>query len=87
MTRDEAIKVILDNHYPEHQRGALDPWCRQWCERTIDVFARLGMLKLDEPKSAEQKFIDACCDRDFHKPMVERIVDVIAAANLKIVEK
>lgn len=86
MTRDEAIKVIksTDKHY--------DTWEEIWVDRLVAV----GVLKLDEPKSAMDepksamdKLEKAMNDyRGYHSHgLFFDIKHALAMANLKIVEK
>lgn len=74
MTRDEAVKAIRlsDRHY--------DTWEEMWIDRLV----ALGILKLDEPKSATEKFKDALIDQGWSPQGVD---DAIRQAGVKIVEK
>lgn len=78
MTRDEAIKVF--------KRGVIGGnWEADW----IDKFVALGMLKLDEPKSAADKFRAAMNDLGYKGnscvwPDLETALNV---AGVRIVEK
>lgn len=79
MTRDEAIKLIksTDKHY--------DTWEEMWVDRLVAV----GVLKLDEPKSAMDKLEKAMNDyRGYNSHgLFLDIKHALAMANLKIVEK
>ena len=48
MTRDEAIEIWRNGLYPGTEKN----WSGdQWAEHAVDTYAKLGILKLDEPKT------------------------------------
>jgi hypothetical protein len=77
MTRDEAIKAFR-NSTPNPSSFSDEAW--------IDRFVALGMLKLDEPKSAAQKFADIAyevCGAAGYAKLWERF----EKAGIRVVEK
>lgn len=78
MTRDEAIKVC-SLHGPG---GPSKLACENW----VDLFSRLGMLTLDEPKSRMTAFCE-----EMHWPeggaSYQILFNSLEKAGLKIVEK
>jgi hypothetical protein len=76
MTRDEAIKIVFQ-HGPG---GPLKAQCEVW----IELFERLGMLKLDEPKSAYKRAYELLDNAGYH---CSQILELLTANGLKIVEK
>jgi hypothetical protein len=82
MTRDEAIAAV-DGVEPFHLPGTR----REQNELLVKKLEVLGLLKLDEPKTAEDKLWDelASVSRfDRSDSMLKRAID---RAGLKIVEK
>jgi hypothetical protein len=80
MTRDEAIEKLA--HTRMYMLG--DRRAEAW----IEVFEVLGMLKLDEPKCARERAVDAMFGRGHNGVITPRhAIDAIEAAGLKIVEK
>lgn len=81
MTRDEAVNVMSEI-WGGNRQHALG-------ESYVDAFVALGMLKLDEPKSAQQK-LDALFSlyrlEDARLKMHEFLA-YLDEAGLKIVEK
>jgi hypothetical protein len=78
MTRDEAIKKFETNS--EHYYGT---YASDW----VDLFIALGMLKLDEPKSAEERVRDQARCEDIYDFKTELFMRVVDHAGLKIVDK
>lgn len=88
MTRGEAIKIMVDDKWfgPTEVSG-----------RWIDIFAALGMLELDEPKSANEKALEVLKGKNLPRGPYNvfvlgpneagAIIDALHAAGLKIVEK
>lgn len=77
MTRDEAIKGVIepDAGY-DHQHAF------------VDSLVALGILKLDEPKSAESRFREAFSH--LSKPAqcsADNVWEIIHNSGLQIVEK
>lgn len=85
MTRDEAVDAIHNAHNPGDLPGELR-WDsnRRWAEKAVDGYVALGMLKLDEPKSAYEKLADAMGIGRWSR---NNIMSAIESAGLKIVEK
>jgi len=81
MTRDEAIAIRNEIYGGGPNRI---------CDRAVhdvDNYIKLGMLKVDEPKSVEAKFRDALYEM-FPDPLMLRNVRMcLDHAGLKIVEK
>src|SRR5687768_7458636 len=78
MTRDEAIEI-----WDSQPNDFLEP------ADIIDKFAALGILKLDEPKSANSKFMDAMIARGYpqNSNLFADILFALDAAKTKIVER
>lgn len=83
MTREEAIKIWKRSGLSFDFRDVDDGTA---ANRAIDAFAALGMLKLEEPKTATNKFADILA-RYFPGPEVEEVWAAIEGANLIVVEK
>jgi len=79
MKYDEACQKLANCL----QRNKTEMWASDW----IDAFVSLGILKLDEPKSAEKRFLEAVCRHGFYLSVGDDVLGVIANAGLKIVEK
>lgn len=82
MTRDEAIRCMMDycpisDQHPRYIE----------CGAIIDRYARLGMLKLDEPKSAQMKFQEVVASLPRDQRYAGTVWTAIDAAGLKIIEK
>jgi hypothetical protein len=79
MTRKEAIK-LLGVHLPPMSEG--------YYGKLIDAFCALGMLKIDEPKCASERAVDAMFDVSTGGMLTPRqVLACMDAAGLKIVEK
>jgi hypothetical protein len=81
MTRDEAIQCEMDycpvgETHPKYIEAG----------RVIDRYVRLGMLKLDEPKSVENIFDEAVCNLATSARPTQ-IWDAIHLAGLKVIRK
>jgi hypothetical protein len=81
MTRDEAIKIVVSGSGPyvcsDHMAGTL-----------VDTWVAVGMLKLDEPKSAAEKFGDAFRAMPAeNRKYLSNVLGCLEAAGLNIVEK
>jgi hypothetical protein len=74
MTRDEAIKVAGNVRLFDS-------------EQFVDALIALGMLKLDEPKSANQKARDQARNEGLSGHTMEICLGAIERAGLRIVEK
>jgi hypothetical protein len=87
MTRDEAIELRLKNIGARTRAILPDDALREITAAEIDFYIASGMLKLDEPKSAHQRMVDACRALDISG----RVIDVFATAlengGLMVVEK
>lgn len=81
MTRDEAIaKIASVIPAAEAEPQATADW--------VDALAALGLLKLDEPKCANERAVDALFERASAGMITPRhAIDAITEAGLKIVEK
>jgi hypothetical protein len=77
MTRDEAIKILKDNRI-----GSTKDWEGEW----VDRFAALGMLKLDKPKTVDEKFYEAMT-KTSTRINIEWLFWVLSEAGLKLTEK
>ena len=55
MTRDEAINRLWGKQYPGGVALTQDGW-RHQAALLVDQLSALGLLKLDEPKTAWQRF-------------------------------
>ncbi len=76
MTRDKAIDIIKDKTI----------WHIEHCASMVDAFVALGILKLDQPKSAEDRAVEALWATGSR--VTPRIVlKGLDDAGLKIVEK
>ena len=75
MTRDEAIKIVED------QSGS-----KNFIEALVDALSGLGIIKLDEQKSANQRF-DEALSGIVALEWRDRYWKIIHDAGLKIVEK
>lgn len=83
MTRDEAIRVRRA-HYVDHSEEV----ALKWAVADVDSYVALGMLKLDEPKSAGERAVDAMFERGARGLIAPRhAIEAINMAGLKIVEK
>jgi uncharacterized protein CbrC (UPF0167 family) len=77
MTREQAITTMMETAVKN----------REWSETMIDAFARLGMLKLEEPKSepdAMDLLINACRGVPY---LATTINETVERAGLRIVKK
>ena len=75
MTRDEAIKIVED------QSGS-----KNFIEALVDALSGLGIIKLDEQKSTNQRF-DEALSGIVAREWRDRYWKIIHDAGLKIVEK
>jgi hypothetical protein len=84
MTRDEAQKIVIN-------AWELNPLTGGWnitAGGLLSAFEQLGMLKLDEPKSADVKFLDQVEGfGDLTRRDAATILSNIHAIGLKIIEK
>lgn len=93
MTRDEAINVI---------KSGIEVVTPKTAGQLVDVLAKLGMLKLDEPKSAEARAIDLLAGASFQiensthiydgkyaltKAGADNMIQYLRRAGLKIVDR
>lgn len=90
MTRDEAI-AIFRTHMSFATDRDVDIQTRldEAAVQSVNAFSALGMLKIDEPKSADKKFRDAMAKLGYGKNSCvwPDLARVFADASLKIVEK
>ena len=80
MTRDEAIVKFVRLKSASGTR---------WIDTApgwIDTFVGLGMLKLDEPKSAQEQLAESVVAR-IHPASVQIFFDAMDKLGLKLVEK
>lgn len=82
MTRDEAIPG-LDDILRSMERER--PWEKRRC-LLVNGMIQLGMLKLDEPKSATEQFRSAVRNIGVHLSELT-VLTALDRAGLKIVEK
>jgi len=75
MTRDEAIAI-----FKEHKIG------KEWEADWIDKLAALGVLKLDKPKTVDEKFYEAMT-KTSTRINIEWLFWVLSEAGLKLTEK
>jgi hypothetical protein len=93
MTRDEAVAAYIRFTYEDLPRTAAQMRVLHVnAARRIDAYVALGMLKLDEPKSAEDRAIDILASIDSKVGLTRfgaatAIIDLLYSAGLKIVEK
>jgi len=80
MTRDEAIDTVRD---AVEFLGPRPRESAQW----VDVFQKLGMLKLDEPKTPLQRAFDALVQNGRSFADAEQCLLSLQEAALKVVEK
>lgn len=78
MTRDEAVEKFLN---------AQRSFDREWSESLIDGMAAIGVLKLDEPKSALDKLVDALEHEGINLDLRLKFDEALWRAGLKIVEE
>ncbi len=93
MTRDEALEIIKE-HMDRHEVGDFYSVSPAYL---LMMLQRLGMLKLDEPKSAKDVLKDCVVSVDKYlseshtgildKYGVDAILQTIEGAGFKIVEK
>ena len=80
MTRDEAITKVQVGYEPEKLVGA--PTI------IVDALVTLGLLKLDEPKSVQDRAVDAIrAHKELYDVRPICVFDALDYAGLKIVEK
>lgn len=77
MTRDEAKKRLLSRAHLNHVEAG----------KLVDSLDALGMLKLDEPESAEERATQKALDALHHAGWDNHVLNVFDRAGLKIVEK
>ena len=75
MTREEAIAI-----FKEHKIG------KNWEADWIDKLASLGVLKLDKPKTVDEKFYEAMT-KTSTRINIEWLFWVLSEAGLKLTEK
>jgi hypothetical protein len=84
MTRDEATTIMTKLKKSKSDDDV---------SNVIDAFVALGMLKLDEPKSAWQKFEDAAVAKhqwlssNDRVSILYEVLELLDITGLKIVEK
>lgn len=80
MTRDEAIETVFD---------LMPGSSKTECERWVDMFRKLGMLKVEEPKTVLQRLNDMIKDRPICDSSISGSIIMywVDEAGLKIVEK
>ncbi len=83
MTRDEALEIIKE-HMDRHEVGDFYSVSPAYL---LMMLQRLGMLKLDEPKSARNKFNEAIAPIGNVGLWSDNIWEVVHSSGLKIVEK
>jgi hypothetical protein len=79
MTREEAHAKLLEGTRSSCTEGQMVDF--------IDMALALGMLKLDEPKSAEQKLKEHLTADGYGAYAADSFIRGIDSAGLKIVEK
>lgn len=84
MTRDEAIKILVDVVFPGEQ---LEGDNRRKSSNLVDAWAKLGMLKLDEPETADERATRKAIEAIDKQGWSRAVLNVFDAAGLKIVEK
>lgn len=81
MTRDEAIELAHEKWVTPNTKSS---------ECIVDILCALGILKLDEPKTFNQKLCDgmkASLGVWLNAGEIERVQESFDAAGLRIVEK
>ncbi len=78
MTRDEAEMLAIKAVGFEFSEDA---------RRFLSIMEALGMLKLDEPKSADERFHEAMKKHGYYPTVGEQVAIIINGAGLKITEK
>lgn len=87
MTRDEAIKIVMDRHAKLSFGSALASDLEEIATSDVDNYVALGMLKLDEPTDAVDRFCDAYHGHGCLDSCGRSIRIVLEATGLNIVEK
>lgn len=77
MTRDEALKMLAG----KFKSGP------EFYSEFVDSLVALGLLKLDQPKSAVDRFCNAYHGHGCAQSIGPSIQSALDKANLKIVEK
>lgn len=80
MTRDQAIELFGGLQGFPNMPG---PECARW----IDIFAALGMLKLDTPPTAHERMVIACRKRDISGKTIDILCDALEEAGLTVTAK
>lgn len=97
MTRDEHIKIEMDRLMAGPALCGQHPGIvREMAESNVNCFVRHGILKLDEPKTIEQRLDAAVRENLYRESAYSRdavyinpgyLMAIIAHAGLRIVEK
>lgn len=91
MTREEAISIYAKHTGPFVKRTLPSDVQRECAEYGIDLFVALGILTLEEPKSAEDKLWEVlsgeCGGNSWIGLTRGGLSRVLNDANLKLVEK
>jgi hypothetical protein len=77
MTRQEAVKTMAGGWFGPSEVA----------EKWIDMFVKLGMLKLEEPKSQRERLVEILGNRDWMASDVDEFRECLCEAGLQIVEK
>jgi hypothetical protein len=83
MTRDEAIKILIDTAYPgEPHEGAL----LKDAKMMIEGWVQLGMLKIERPEQAEERATAKAVMALEKEGWSLGVLNVLDRAGLKVVE-
>ena len=81
MTRDKAIEIFGGP-------GGFPMLPGQTCAQWVDVFAALGMLKLDEPKSSPEALVcEVLASMQVYGSRQRQFLDSLSSAGLKVVHR
>lgn len=77
MTKEEAINAVHKAHHPDDLPGCLK-WDvnRSWAEKAVNGYIALGLLKIDEPKTAAVRLLEALQEGEWQSP--EQLVSLLA---------
>lgn len=85
MTRDEAIAAVGNAIASGRETIGRDEAVLRI--RIVDSLVALGILKLEEPKSLQERIEDAIGDFGIRDPIRFTVLAALDAAGLRIVEK
>lgn len=87
MTREDFIELRLQHISKQTKATMPAEFLQEITADEIDFYVAAGMLKLDEPKSAEERFIELSIHQGRGEGFATNVLQILDLAGLRIVEK